>query len=73
MTLISHIPKTRENRDDSLIRLRDPVARSYLHLSGSGTTKDINYSWLGSRAQAKRLQAQAERRGQDWPFCKVHR
>jgi len=45
----------------------------FLHLSGRGVTKDVNYSWLGHRGQANTLKERALARGEGWPFTTIHR
>lgn len=56
-----------------MIRLRDPLTGDLLHLSGQGTTRDVNHSWLGLRHQADTLRQRAAAQGRAWPFVPVHR
>lgn len=56
-----------------MVRLRDPGTGAYLHLSGRGTTQDIDWSWLGYPHQAETLRERARMRGEDWPFRMVAR
>lgn len=58
----------REAGARDLVRLRSRMTGDYLHLSATGTTRDVNLSWLGTRAQAETLKTRAEIRGEDWPF-----
>lgn len=58
---------------DRMIRLKDMSTRQYLHLSGSGTTRDIDQAWLGYIHQADTLRKRAVTRGDPWPFTKVIR
>ncbi len=55
------------------VRLRIPESQVYLNLSGTNTTTDLNWSWLGHRHQAQTLRERALARGEDWPFEIVHR
>lgn len=57
----------------NMVRLRDPKTKTFLHLSGTGTTTDKNLSWLGYPYQAQTLQQQAKTRGEDWPFRPIAR
>lgn len=50
------------------IRLWNPTTRAYLHMSGEGETKDVNYSWRGFVRQAQELRCRAEIRGEEWPY-----
>ncbi|WP_417261637.1 hypothetical protein [Celeribacter sp.] len=52
------------------IRLRAPSG-DYLHLSGQGTTKTIEWAWIGNNAQAKALMGRAIEKGQSWDFEEV--
>ena len=49
-------------------RLWNAQTRRYLHLSGSGETKDEAYSWLGYKYQANNLRIQTLKRGELWPY-----
>lgn len=55
------------------IRLKDPETGDFLHLSGVGRTRNIDWSWLGTRAQARTLRDRARTRGEDWPWRAVPR
>jgi len=55
------------------VRLCDPKTRAFLHLSGAGTTTDVQMSWLGLRRQAEVLRQRARARGEGWPFAIVRR
>ena len=55
------------------VRLLNPQTGELLHLSGSGTTRDVTWSWLGHRHQAETLRRRAAGRGEDWPFAPIHR
>jgi len=57
----------------NMIRLRDPNTEEFLHLSGSGTTRDATYAWIGFKHQARALRAKAIASGQPWPFRAVRR
>jgi hypothetical protein len=61
------------NRGMNMIRLRDPATEEFLHLSGSGTTRDETYAWIGFKHQARALRAKAIAAGQPWPFRAVRR
>lgn len=51
-----------------MVRLYDESTGNFLHLSGVGSTKDINESWLGYQRQAQCLQARAEAADHAWPY-----
>jgi len=57
----------------SKVRLRDPSTGKFLHMSGSGTTTNQHWSWLGHMHQAETLKQRAKTRGEDWPFQQVSR
>lgn len=63
----------RQREDPRLFRLWDPASRTYLHLSGAGTTELVDQSWLGFSYQAENLRQLAAIRGEDWPFVRVRR
>lgn len=63
----------RWREDPRLFRLWDPESRTYLHLSGKGTTASVDHSWLGFSYQAENLRQRAAIRGEDWPFVRVRR
>jgi hypothetical protein len=50
------------------VRLRNPETRAYLHLSGEGETKDVNYSWRGFVRQADALKERVTESGKEWPY-----
>lgn len=64
---------TRDRRPWDKIRLRNPATRGWLHLSGHGETDNLDWSWLGTREQARTLRDRARTRGDAWPFRAVHR
>lgn len=55
------------------VRLIDFEAGEYLHMSGVGTTKKLDWAWLGFAKQAEVLKQRAEERGESWPFRTIHR
>lgn len=57
----------------SMVRLRDPETKAFLHMSGSSTTPNTNWSWLGYQYQAETLKKRAKIRGENWPFQLVDR
>lgn len=70
-TFPTHTP-TKSHLSADMVRLIAPDG-SYLHLSGKGTTRDVDYSWLGHRYQAQTLRRRAQITGTDWPFRMIHR
>ena len=46
------------------VRLIDFEAGEYLHMSGVGTTKKLDWAWLGFAKQAEVLKQRAEERGE---------
>lgn len=62
-------PAFRKSGDS--VRLFDPWKKEYLHLSGTGTTKNTTYAWIGTKRQAKTLRDQAVESGQQWPYKAV--
>lgn len=50
------------------IRLWNPETRMYLHMSGTGETRDVNYSWRGFVRQAEALRERAAVVGNQWPY-----
>ncbi len=56
-----------------MVRLQNPHTGDFLHLSGSGSTRDVNLSWLGFIRQADTLRERAAVRGEDFPFVAVER
>ena len=57
----------------SMVRLRNPATKAFLHMSGNGTTPGTHWSWLGYLHQAKTLRKRAKARGELWPFEPVDR
>lgn len=57
----------------SKVRLRDPKTGAFLHLSGTRTTTNQHWSWLGHMHQADTLKQRANARGEYWPFQQVPR
>jgi hypothetical protein len=57
----------------SKVRLHDPKTGAFLHLSGTSTTANQHWSWLGHMHQADTLKHRAKARGEDWPFQPVPR
>jgi hypothetical protein len=57
----------------SKVRLHDPKTGAFLHLSGTGTTANQHWSWLGHMHQADTLKHRAKAHGEDWPFRQVPR
>ena len=53
------------------IRLRITATGELLHMSGSGTTSDVHYSWLGTHAQADTLESRARAKDEPWPFSRI--
>lgn len=51
--------------------LRDRNTGAFLHLSGTGATKDTDYAWAGTLTQAACLQSRAAAKGADWPYAPV--
>ncbi|MGB1390964.1 MAG: hypothetical protein ACPG61_18975 [Paracoccaceae bacterium] len=51
-----------------LIRLRVPETGEYLHMSGTGRTRNRHYAWLGLPRQARILRDRAHVRGEPWPY-----
>ena len=49
-------------------RLWNAQTGRYLHLSGSGETRDETYSWLGYKYQANNLRIETVKRGDPWPY-----
>jgi len=56
------------DRRPYLVRLRNPATGAWLHLSGSGETRDRALSWSGTRKQAETLADRAGKRGEPWPY-----
>jgi hypothetical protein len=59
------------DRRPYLIRLRNEATGAWLHLSGSGETRDRAQSWAGTRDQAANLRKRAEARGEPWPYVRA--
>jgi hypothetical protein len=57
--------------DNNRVRFKIPRTKTYLHLSGAGTTEGTAYAWSGTKEQAKKLRDRAKIRGEDWPFTAV--
>ncbi|MBB5515796.1 hypothetical protein FHS89_001816 [Rubricella aquisinus] len=55
------------------VRLRNMQTGELLHMSGRGTTTDVNWAWIGFLHQAETLRIRANLSGSDWPFVAVHR
>ncbi len=55
------------------VRLRNPITREFLHLSGRANTKDISQAWLGFQHQAETLRQRAAEQGDEWPYVIIHR
>lgn len=53
-------------------QLFDPETRTYLHLSGTGTTSDATYAWSGTVTQARTLHERAMIRREPWPWQLLH-
>lgn len=60
--------KTQE--DPRMHRLWNPATRCYLHLSGAGETRNVNFSWIGFAYQADTLRQRAAARGEAWPYVR---
>lgn len=60
--------KTQE--DPRMHRLLNPATRCYLHLSGAGETRNVNFSWIGFAYQADTLRQRAAARGEAWPYVR---
>lgn len=56
-----------------MIRLKDPLTGEYLHLSGTGRTKNVAWSWLGTHQQARTLRERVLERGEGWPWRATRR
>jgi hypothetical protein len=54
-------------------RLINPITNKYLHMSGSGETKNETYAWLGYAYQAEVLLNRARVRNDDFPYEFVER
>lgn len=67
------IERLKTAQDPRMIRLWNPTAKAYLHLSGRGETRDVNHSWLGFSFQAEALRQRAKARAQDWPYVRRSR
>lgn len=55
------------------IYLVDDGTGDFLHLSGSGRTRNPDWAWLGFKHQAETLKQRAKASGSDFPFRPVHR
>lgn len=55
-------------RPKQLVRLWDPAAKAWLHLSGTGMTTDPAYAWTGTKRQARTLRDRSLAAGQAWPY-----
>lgn len=63
--------KTQE--DPRMHRLWNPETRCYLHLSGIGETRDVNFSWIGFAYHSDTLRQRTEARGEAWPYVRRSR
>lgn len=62
-----------DKRDPRMIRLKNIEAKTYLHMSGRGETKNVDHAWLSYQYQADTLKERALTRGEEWPYRKVRR
>lgn len=63
---------TREKINAQLqVRLFDPAARTYLHMSGQQAVENIAWAWRGHRHKANALRRCALTVGKEWPFVIV--
>lgn len=53
-------------------QLFDPETRTYLPMSGTGTTTDATWAWSGTIAQARCLKAFYDESGAPFPFQLRH-
>lgn len=69
---MSNIPY-KDKEDPRMHRLWNPETRCYLHMSGAGETRDVNFSWIGFAYQADALRQRAAIRGEGWPYVRRSR
>jgi hypothetical protein len=70
------LPMSNGLYENQLYRARwwlfDPETRTYLHMSGTGTTRDATWAWSGTIAQARSLQTFYAESGAPFPFRMRH-